>query len=145
MHSGLCYLSRSLVRRNWQSETLRQAFSLDERKIRILTNAVAPFFHDEPARTSYFFDEKRPPVLYFSSTPFRGLEILCKSFPLVARAIPGLRARIFSSIDGWPGSKQFPPSEKNAAWLLSRRSTTTCRPSTGSASLSTLGMHELGE
>ena len=100
MHSGLCYLSRSLVRRNWQSETLRQAFSLDERKIRILTDAVAPFFHDEPARTSYFFDEKRPPVLYFSSTPFRGLEILCKSFPLVARAIPGLRARIFSSIDG---------------------------------------------
>jgi FkbM family methyltransferase len=83
---------------NWQAETLRETFSLNDRKIRIVTNAVAPFFHDAPKRTSYFFSERRAPVLYFSSTPFRGLKVLCEAFPLIARAIPGVHARIFSSM-----------------------------------------------
>ena len=83
---------------NWQAETLRETFSLNDQKIRILTNAVAPFFHQGPKRTSFFFDENRPPILYFSSTPFRGLEVLCQAFPLIAREIPGVRARVFSSM-----------------------------------------------
>ena len=61
---------------SWQAESLRQTFSLDAHKVTIITNAVSPFFERLEERRSFFFLENRPPVLYYSSTPFRGLEVL---------------------------------------------------------------------
>lgn len=91
---------------SWQAETLKTAFSLDDRKITIITNAVSPFFAQLQERTSCFFLENRPPVLYYSSTPFRGLEVLARAFPKISEACPGITAKIFSSMAPYhaPGS-----------------------------------------
>ena len=83
---------------SWQAESLRQAFSLDEHKVTIITNAVSPFFERLEERQSFFFLENRPPVLYYSSTPFRGLEVLARAFPKISKACPGITAKIFSSM-----------------------------------------------
>lgn len=83
---------------NWQAEAMRTTFALDPGRISIITNAVSPAFEALPERTSFPFLEGRPPVFYFSSTPFRGLDILAEAFPTIARALPGARARVYSSM-----------------------------------------------
>lgn len=83
---------------NWQAEAMRKAFTLDPSRISIITNAVPPAFAALPERASFPFLEGRPPVLYFSSTPFRGLDILAEAFPIISRALPGTTGRIYSSM-----------------------------------------------
>lgn len=83
---------------NWQAETVGRRYSLDAEKITILTNAAAPCFTETEGRQTYFFEKRTPPVLYYSSTPFRGLSILADAFPTIRKAIPGVRAIIYSSM-----------------------------------------------
>src|SRR5438270_153717 len=40
-----------------------------------------------------------PPILVYSSMPFRGLDVLLAAFPAIRAAVPGARLRIFSSMD----------------------------------------------
>lgn len=83
---------------NWQADTLRAAFALDPKRISIISNAVAPCFTAQPPRQSFFFHARRPPVLYFSSAPFRGLQVLADAFPLISKALPGTRAVVYGSM-----------------------------------------------
>lgn len=83
---------------NWQAEAMRKTFSLDPGRISIITNAVSPAFEALAEPKSSFLLEGRPPVLYFSSTPFRGLDILVRAFPAIAKAVPGVTARVYSSM-----------------------------------------------
>ena len=89
---------RYVFKSSWQAETMQRKFSLDETRIRIISNGVSPAFAQLGERRSFFFLENRPPVLYYSSTPFRGLEVLAKAFPAIAAACPGISAKIYSSM-----------------------------------------------
>ena len=74
-------------------------FGLEPGRCRVLRNAAGPpfarLFSDarEAARAKTW-----PPVLAYTSTPFRGLDLLLDIFPVVRQAIPGTQLEVFSSM-----------------------------------------------
>jgi glycosyltransferase involved in cell wall biosynthesis len=90
---GLAFVSR------WQAKNYQASFSIDKRRLRIMRNAIAPFFADRP--WAWRPIPKDAPMLVYTSTPFRGLDLLLNAFPLMRREIPALRLRLFSSMKGY--------------------------------------------
>ena len=91
LYSGFAMVS------DWQAQTYRTAFQLDASKMRVLRNAAAPSFFDvNPAPRWY--QTGKPPVLGYTSTPYRGLDVLLLSFARIRQQIPGTSLRIFSSM-----------------------------------------------
>jgi glycosyltransferase involved in cell wall biosynthesis len=82
----------------WQQNQFLRKFRLDPAVCTFIGNAVAPFFINQNYNKKYFFNEKRHPVFYYSSTPFRGLEILLRAFPLIYQRFPESKLKIFSSM-----------------------------------------------
>jgi len=83
---------------DWQAQGYAQEFGIPPERIAVLRNAAAPVFQSIERRAERFFRTGRPPVLVYTSTPFRGLLMLLISFPLIRAAIPGCRLRVFSSM-----------------------------------------------
>jgi len=83
----------------WQRDQYYQHFNIDSSKTSILRNAIATTFSGIfPENTSIVKVKSQPPVLAYTSTPFRGLNILLAVFPLIRAAIPGTRLKVFSSM-----------------------------------------------
>jgi glycosyltransferase involved in cell wall biosynthesis len=81
----------------WQRDQMIAHFSLPREKCHVLRNAAAPPFVDlEPVAP--WFSNGRAPVLCYTSTPFRGLDVLLYVFPTIRAAVPGTRLRVFSSM-----------------------------------------------
>jgi len=79
----------------WQLEQFADAFWVPADKSRVMRNAVSPAFaHLAPAEPWFRRDD--PPVLVYTSQPYRGLDVLLDAFPDVRAAIPGTRLKIFS-------------------------------------------------
>jgi glycosyltransferase involved in cell wall biosynthesis len=83
---------------NWQANRYSTAFRIKQEQISILRYAISPAFEGISRSQPYFFVSGRPPVLFYSSTPFRGLDVLLSAFPLIRRLVPGCEARIYSSL-----------------------------------------------
>lgn len=81
----------------WQAETYRRSFGIDARRQHILRNAASPSFIDMPARNNWL-QTGAAPVFGYSSTPFRGLDLLLLSFPAIQSQIPDATLRIFSGM-----------------------------------------------
>lgn len=84
----------------WQREDYIQRFRLPRHRCHIARNAPAPCF------AGLFAPQDRgpiakpwPPVLAYTSTPFRGLDVLLAAMPLIRAAIPGTRLKVFSSLE----------------------------------------------
>src|SRR5215475_2046025 len=88
--------SRIVLASDWQAQRFANAFRIKKEKIRVVRNAIAPTFDALHRNGRYFFETARPPVLIYSSTPFRGLHILLKAFPNIRSHVPGCTARIYS-------------------------------------------------
>jgi glycosyltransferase involved in cell wall biosynthesis len=73
-------------------------FGLKSDQISVLRNAVAPAFERKTRDLPYFFSAGRQPVLIYSSTPFRGLDVLLRAFPVIRTAVPKCEAKIYSSM-----------------------------------------------
>ena len=77
----------------WQKNHYQTRFQLD-RSCFVLRNAISmPFMallDEAPAKIN--------PVIAYTSTPFRGLELLLQAFPDIRRAIPEAECRIYSSM-----------------------------------------------
>jgi glycosyltransferase involved in cell wall biosynthesis len=82
----------------WQADRYRAEFKINPEQITVLRNAVAPAFENVHRDQPYFFECDRAPVLYYSSTPYRGLDVLLAAFPLIRTLVPGCEARIYSSM-----------------------------------------------
>ena len=82
---------------DWQAQSYAQEFGIRPERIAVLRNAAAPVFQSLERRQP-FFRTGKPPVLVYTSTPFRGLMMLLNAFPLIRAAIPGCRLRVFSSM-----------------------------------------------
>ncbi|MCY7381731.1 MAG: tetratricopeptide repeat protein [Microcoleus sp. CAN_BIN18] len=84
---------------DWQREQFQQRFGIDWNRCCVLRNAIAPcfanIFHDNISIRS---QKSQPPILAYTSTPFRGLDILLKVFPKIRQAVPGTRLKVFSSM-----------------------------------------------
>ncbi|TWA58829.1 tetratricopeptide repeat protein [Azospirillum brasilense] len=93
---GYAFVSR------WQMDGYLTAFGLDRRLCRILRNGIAPAFSGLfPPGTDIRTAKPWPPVLAYTSTPFRGLDVLLDSVPRLRAAIPGITIRVFSSLEGY--------------------------------------------
>ncbi|WP_247878319.1 glycosyltransferase [Azospirillum sp. TSO22-1] len=84
---------------DWQSACYRAAFALPEDRITVLRNAIGPVFRSlfgprEPVSAG----RPWPPVLAYTSTPFRGLDVLLDAFGAIRDAIPGTTLKVFSSM-----------------------------------------------
>jgi glycosyltransferase involved in cell wall biosynthesis len=64
----------------------------------VLRNAIAPMFERSNRERTYFFTSERPPMLLYTRTPFRGLNVLLEVFPRIRALIPGCEAKIFLSM-----------------------------------------------
>ncbi|TWA54627.1 tetratricopeptide repeat protein [Azospirillum baldaniorum] len=114
---GYAFVSR------WQMDGYLTAFGLDRRLCRILRNGIAPAFSGLfPPGADIRAAKPWPPVLAYTSTPFRGLDVLLDSVPRLRAAIPGTTVRVFSSLDGYQV-----PADKDPYGALYRR----CRETEG--------------
>jgi glycosyltransferase involved in cell wall biosynthesis len=83
----------------WQAAGFIQRFGLNQRRVAVMPNGISPAFenlfrNDEPILPA----KSSPPVLAYTSTPFRGLELLIDTFPEIRRRVPGTRLKVFSSM-----------------------------------------------
>jgi len=83
----------------WQQEEYRLGFGLPPEKMRVIGNAAAPAFVDLfPEGATILSQKMPPPVLAYTSTPFRGLDCLLDVFPAIQAQVPAVRLRVFSSM-----------------------------------------------
>ncbi len=97
---------------NWQRDRLYETFGIDLARTCILHNAIGPSFCGLfPDGAPLLAEKSQPPVLAYTSTPFRGLDILLEVFPRIRRAVPGTRLKVFSSMKVYQTSATDDESE----------------------------------
>lgn len=85
---------------HWQSDSYRKYFGLPENKFFSSRNGFhEPFFSDDPGKP-------RPNRLVYTSTPFRGLDVLLDLFPEIRNAVPDAELHIYSSMAVYGVSKE---------------------------------------
>ncbi len=106
---------------DWQRDQFVQSFSLDPARLRVLRNAISPVFADlfEPGE-DIVAAKATPPVLAYTSTPFRGLDLLVHSFPAVRKEVKGARLRVYSSMAVYQSSDDSDAAEFGNLYDLCR-------------------------
>jgi glycosyltransferase involved in cell wall biosynthesis len=82
---------------DWQRGCFEKVFSLPSGKTNVMRNAVSPAFA-KFLKVDPWFMTGGAPVLFYTSTPFRGLDVLLDCFPHIRQSVPDVRLRIFSSM-----------------------------------------------
>lgn len=82
----------------WQADAYAADFGIRPERITVLRNAVSPPFQALERRRPPFFRTGAPPVLAYTSTPFRGLLALLTAFPAIRAAVPDCVLRVYSSM-----------------------------------------------
>jgi len=84
---------------DWQLDQYNRHFGINRWRMAVLRNAIAPAFANLFSEHDSILGRKAvPPVLAYTSTPFRGLDLLLDAFGDIRREIPGVRLRVFSSM-----------------------------------------------
>lgn len=84
---------------DWQRSRFHALFGVELNRCHVLRNAIAPCFANLfPDNVSILAQKSRPPVIAYTSTPFRGLDILLKVFPAIRQAVPETKLKVFSSM-----------------------------------------------
>jgi tetratricopeptide (TPR) repeat protein/glycosyltransferase involved in cell wall biosynthesis len=84
---------------NWQRSQYLRKFPIKHERSIVCQNAVAPAFEGMfPSGASICREKSMPPVLAYTSTPFRGLKVLLEVFPEIRAALPGTRLKVYSSM-----------------------------------------------
>jgi glycosyltransferase involved in cell wall biosynthesis len=81
----------------WQRQSFEKSFWIPEEKSRVMRNCVSPAFAECPNSPPWFTTGEAP-VLFYTSTPYRGLDVLLDAFPKIRAAVPDTRLRIYSSL-----------------------------------------------
>ena len=83
----------------WQRQQYIEQFNINFHKTAILRNAISPSFYNLFSNDISIVSQKtKPSVLAYTSTPFRGLDILVEIFPKIRQAVPGTTLKVFSSM-----------------------------------------------
>ncbi len=121
----------------WQQAEYSKSFGIEPARTAILRNAIAPAFDDMfPGDTPILPQKASPPVLAYTSTPFRGLHLLIAAFPSILSAVPGARLKVFSSMRVYGVS---PESDERGFGDLYRQ----CRATEGVDYIGSLAQREL--
>jgi glycosyltransferase involved in cell wall biosynthesis len=86
----------------WQAAEYARVFQIPPGRTTVHRNAVAPSFLDQPV-VEPWFRRGEPPTLAYTSTPFRGLNLLLIAFPTIRKAVPEARLRVFSGMSLYYG------------------------------------------
>ena len=87
---------------HWQMDRFAEHFSINPSKSVVMKNAVAPSFENMFPKNKPILKNKRP-ILVYTSTPFRGLEVLLSLFPEIKKRVPSVILKVFSSMDVYQG------------------------------------------
>jgi glycosyltransferase involved in cell wall biosynthesis len=74
-----------------------------------MRNAISPAFAARDPSEPWFA-RNEPPILVYTSAPYRGLDVLLSAFPSIRAAIPGATLRVFSGLSatrGGPEESQY--------------------------------------
>ena len=83
----------------WQEQQYRAEFGERIGVAQVLRNAAAPaFINHSSSAADVWSGKSQPPILAYTSTPFRGLDVLIELFPRIRQAAPGVRLRVYSSM-----------------------------------------------
>jgi glycosyltransferase involved in cell wall biosynthesis len=84
---------------HWQKQCICQSLDVQPDRTFVIGQAIAPSFTNLFPRNATILGHKTtPPTLFYTSTPFRGLDLLLSVFPKIQAAISGARLHIFSSM-----------------------------------------------
>lgn len=84
---------------DWQREQYLRTFAVEPARAIVLRNAIGPAFEQLfAADESVLTAKESPPVLAYTSTPFRGLDVLLDVFPQIRAALPDITLRVYSSM-----------------------------------------------
>lgn len=75
----------------WQTAKFREVFSIPEEKIFESRNGICKKYFRK-------YSKKRKKQLVYTSTPFRGLDILLECFPYIREQVPAAELAVFSSM-----------------------------------------------
>ena len=79
----------------WQLEQFADAFWVPADKSRVMRNAVSPAFAGLPSIEPWYRRDD-PPVLVYTSQPYRGLDVLLDALPAIRAGMSGTRLKVFS-------------------------------------------------
>ena len=84
---------------HWQQSTFLEKFQPDPERLCVLRNAISPAFEGLFSTSSDLVRAKPPhPVLAYTSTPFRGLNVLAAVFPPIRQEFPDAELQVYSSM-----------------------------------------------
>lgn len=89
----------------WNLDQYVWHFGVRPDRARVFHNGISPAFALQ-AETAPWFETGAAPVLAYTSTPFRGLDILLAAFPAIRAAIPETRLRIYSGMSVYGAASQ---------------------------------------
>jgi glycosyltransferase involved in cell wall biosynthesis len=94
----------------WQYARYQAMFGVPADRTFIARNGISPFFENMfPDVATMRTSKPLPPVLCYTSTPFRGLNLLLDAFPRIREAIPGVKLRVFSDLSTYHFARQDDP------------------------------------
>ncbi len=119
----------------WQRRTYLESLPIKPQQTHIFRNCIAPPFQNLfPAEIRSV--KTQPPVLAYTSTPFRGLELLLNIFPALQQALPDITLKVFSSLQVYQLSDQADPYQ----WLYDQ-----CRQTPGVEYIGSLPQAQLAQ
>ena len=92
-YDGIAFVSE------WQRSWFCDRYNIDRNKTAVLRNAASPAFYNLfTSAQSISTQKSQPPVLAYTSVPWRGLDLMADIFPRIRQAFPGTRLKVFSSL-----------------------------------------------
>jgi glycosyltransferase involved in cell wall biosynthesis len=84
---------------DWQRQKYCKFFGINPSCAHVLRNAIAPAFQNQFDTTTSILEQKTGDLLLaYTSTPFRGLDILLNMFPALRKRVPAARLKVYSSM-----------------------------------------------
>ena len=100
-------LDKIVVISNWQKSEFHKTFNIPSNKMVVMRNAISPTFEKMfKNKTELEKAKKLPPVLTYTSTPFRGLSLLIQFFPIINQ-LTGAQLMIFSSMKVYQAQESY--------------------------------------
>ncbi|MGA2441187.1 MAG: glycosyltransferase family 4 protein, partial [Tepidisphaeraceae bacterium] len=83
----------------WHRAEMQRRYSLDSNRVAVIRNAIGPAFTNLfPDAAALAEAKSSAPVLAYTSTPYRGLDLLLSLFPEVHRRDERVRLHVYSSM-----------------------------------------------
>lgn len=92
---------------DYQKKNYIEKFNIDPKKCIVLRNAISPVFENLYKKGESTLSKKADlPILAYTSTPFRGLNLLIQMFPVIKNICRDVQLKVFSSLGVYHISKE---------------------------------------